>query len=213
MKKFCVQAYKPYPPPRCGVSLNKRSFQLIGLPVAMEPVEVHHWHRKGPLLVHFKASHISTNFLRRMPSTGSCHRADLVWTRRFEGTYRLHLQVENPASEEPAWAGGYIAPRFGSEDLKKTTENFSPVCQSQYQDSNRSSSESELVVTLYCFIPYYLYKNNEQVLCLGQSAATCSRWFLARGLFYPEDGGDTFHRNVGSHKIYMAPHPRRRYSS
>jgi hypothetical protein len=38
-------------------------------------------------------------------------------------------------------------------------------------------------------------------------------WFLARGFFYPEDGGDTFLRNVGSHKIYMVPHPRRRHSS
>jgi hypothetical protein len=46
-----------------------------------------------------------------------------------------------------------------------------------------------------------------------QSAATCSRWFLARGFFYPEDGGDTFLRDVGSHKIYMAPLPRRRHSS
>jgi hypothetical protein len=32
-----------------------------------------------------------------------------------------------------------------------------------------------------------------------RTAATCSRWFLARGFFYPEDGGDTFLRNVGSH--------------
>jgi hypothetical protein len=45
------------------------------------------------------------------------------------------------------------------------------------------------------------------------AAATCSRWFLARGFFYPEDGGDTFLRNVGSHKIYTTPHPRRRHSS
>jgi hypothetical protein len=47
--------------------------------------------------------------------------------------------------------------------------------------------------------------------------------FLARGFFYPENGGDTFVRNVGFsladfstvglHKIYTAPHPRRRYSS
>jgi predicted RNA binding protein YcfA (HicA-like mRNA interferase family) len=29
---------------------------------------------------------------------------------------------------------------------------------------------------------------------------------------HPEDGGDTFLRNVGSHKIYTASHPRRRYS-
>jgi hypothetical protein len=30
---------------------------------------------------------------------------------------------------------------------------------------------------------------------------------------YPEDGGDTFPRNVGSYKIYTAPHPRRTHSS
>jgi hypothetical protein len=30
-------------------------------------------------------------------------------------------------------------------------------------------------------------------------AATCSRWFLARGFFYPEDGGDMFLRNFGLH--------------
>jgi hypothetical protein len=36
---------------------------------------------------------------------------------------------------------------------------------------------------------------------------------LARGFLYPEDRGDTFLRNVGSHKIYTAPHPRRRHSS
>jgi hypothetical protein len=46
-----------------------------------------------------------------------------------------------------------------------------------------------------------------------QTAATCSRWFLARGFFYPEDGGDTFLRNVGSHKIYTAPNPRIRHPS
>jgi hypothetical protein len=40
-----------------------------------------------------------------------------------------------------------------------------------------------------------------------------SRWFLARGFFYPEDGGDMFLRNVSSHNIYTAPHPRRRHSS
>jgi hypothetical protein len=42
------------------------------------------------------------------------------------------------------------------------------------------------------------------------SAASYSRWFLDRRFFYPEDGGDTFFRNVGSHKIYTEPHPRRR---
>jgi hypothetical protein len=30
-----------------------------------------------------------------------------------------------------------------------------------------------------------------------QSAATWPHWFFAREFFYPEDGGDTFLRNVG----------------
>jgi hypothetical protein len=32
-------------------------------------------------------------------------------------------------------------------------------------------------------------------------------------VFYPKDGGDTLLQRVSSHKIYMAPHPRRRHSS
>jgi hypothetical protein len=48
----------------------------------------------------------------------------------------------------------------------------------------------------------------------ASSAATCSRWFFARGFFYPEDGGDTILQNVGSiDHIYTASHPRRRHSS
>jgi hypothetical protein len=35
----------------------------------------------------------------------------------------------------------------------------------------------------------------------GAQPPTCSRWFLARGFFYPEDGGDTFPRNVGSQDL------------
>jgi hypothetical protein len=49
--------------------------------------------------------------------------------------------------------------------------------------------------------------------CRFLTAATWSCWFLARGFFCLEDGGDTFLRNVGSHEIYTAPHPRRRNSS
>jgi hypothetical protein len=32
-------------------------------------------------------------------------------------------------------------------------------------------------------------------------------------IFYPEDGGDTVLRNVGSQKIYTASRPRRQHSS
>jgi hypothetical protein len=42
---------------------------------------------------------------------------------------------------------------------------------------------------------------------------TCSCWFLALRFFCPEDGRDTFLQNISSHKIYTAPHPRRRHSS
>jgi hypothetical protein len=38
-----------------------------------------------------------------------------------------------------------------------------------------------------------------------QFCSHCSRWFLASGFFYPEDRGDTFLLEVGSHKIYIAP--------
>jgi hypothetical protein len=37
--------------------------------------------------------------------------------------------------------------------------------------------------------------------------------FLLHLFFDPENGGDTFLRNVNSHKIYLAPHPRSRHSS
>jgi hypothetical protein len=32
-----------------------------------------------------------------------------------------------------------------------------------------------------------------------QSAATCSRWFFARGFFYPEDGDNTFSSEMSVH--------------
>jgi hypothetical protein len=55
-------------------------------------------------------------------------------------------------------------------------------------------------------------KIRERGTSVSQSAATCSRWFLARGFFYPENGGDTFLRNVGSYKSYTTLHPRRWHS-
>jgi hypothetical protein len=39
--------------------------------------------------------------------------------------------------------------------------------------------------------------------------ATCSLWFLARLIFDPEDGGDTFLRSVGSYTDYTALYLRR----
>jgi hypothetical protein len=36
--------------------------------------------------------------------------------------------------------------------------------------------------------------------------------FFARGVFYLEDGGDTFLRNVASYKTQTTPHPRRQQS-
>jgi hypothetical protein len=48
---------------------------------------------------------------------------------------------------------------------------------------------------------------------LQKAAGTYSPWFLARGFFYPEDGGDTFLPDVYLNKIYIAPLPRRPHSS
>jgi hypothetical protein len=47
---------------------------------------------------------------------------------------------------------------------------------------------------LLCLSPCYIAGCFRLV---AQLAASCSRWFPARGFFYPEDGGDTFLRNVG----------------
>jgi hypothetical protein len=63
-------------------------------------------------------------------------------------------------------------------------------------------NEAVLISRNFCFLSY-----RTLLILASNSAATCSRWFLARGFFYPEDGSDTFLRNVGSHKIYTAPHP------
>jgi hypothetical protein len=51
------------------------------------------------------------------------------------------------------------------------------------------------------------------IFCVNRRFGGTYLWFLARGFFYPEDEGDTFLRNVCSHKIYTAPHPRRLHSS
>jgi hypothetical protein len=47
-------------------------------------------------------------------------------------------------------------------------------------------------------------------LALRTSSRLLARWFLARLIFDPEDGGDTFFRNVGSHTDCMALYPRRK---
>jgi hypothetical protein len=41
---------------------------------------------------------------------------------------------------------------------------------------------------------------------IRERRTSMSRWL--RTAVYPEDGGDTFLRNIGSHKIYTVPHPR-----
>jgi hypothetical protein len=50
-----------------------------------------------------------------------------------------------------------------------------------------------------------------------QTAATCSSWSFTRGFFlyiffYPEDGVDTFLRNVVLYYVYTAQHSRKQHS-
>jgi hypothetical protein len=58
---------------------------------------------------------------------------------------------------------------------------------------------------------YRLHLQGRKIRERGTSVSTWPRWFLARRFFYPEDGGDTFLRNVGLHNIYTAPHSSNHY--
>jgi hypothetical protein len=52
---------------------------------------------------------------------------------------------------------------------------------------------------------YFLHLQSRKI---REQGTRVSRWLQT----YLEDGGDKFLRNVDSHKIYTAPHPRRRHS-
>jgi hypothetical protein len=60
---------------------------------------------------------------------------------------------------------------------------------------------------------YRLHHQGRKICERGTTVSRCLQTGSSLAdFFYPEDG-DTFLRNVGSHKIYTAPHPRRRHSS
>jgi hypothetical protein len=62
---------------------------------------------------------------------------------------------------------------------------------------------------------YRLHLQDRKIRERGTSVSSCSHLLTLvprLRIFYPEDGGDTFFRNVGLHKIYTAPHPSRRHS-
>jgi hypothetical protein len=75
----------------------------------------------------------------------------------------------------------------------------------------RRTSVSRCLQTAFC--TSIEIKNKD---CIYHEHAACNHLLTLvprSRIFLPEDGGDTFLRNVGSHKIYTAPHPRRRHSS
>jgi hypothetical protein len=105
----------------------------------------------------------------------------------FSGMYRLHLQ------------GRKILTRLWPATCSPISTDPTPL----------------LSIDFPCF-PLSLSSCSYVAACFrlaAQSAANCSRRFLSRGCFYPEDVGNKFLRNVGSHKNYKAPHPRGRHSS
>jgi hypothetical protein len=72
--------------------------------------------------------------------------------------------------------------------------------------------------SLCCLLawPYYRYLLTLPLSCIDFPCGPLSpshSSYIARGLFYPEDGGDTLLRNVGSHKTYTATRPRKQFSS
>jgi hypothetical protein len=73
---------------------------------------------------------------------------------------------------------------------------------------HKASVKTNYQTPLTCiFISIAIILYSWVFLTAGSVSATCSRWFLARRFFYPEDGGNTFLQNVVSHKIYMVQHP------
>jgi hypothetical protein len=77
------------------------------------------------------------------------------------------------------------------------------------------------IQALACYLLIHLYDTSPPLSSLLISyvvaccfrPATCSCWFLTRRFFYPEGDGDMFLQNAGSHKNYMASHPKKRHSS
>jgi hypothetical protein len=152
-------------------------------------------------------------------------RVDLLWTDVSEERITSIFRVEKPSSEEPAWAGGC---RLGHQSKTPSymrrgrdgewvtweinREERGRVC----RDGRAGSRPGRYKIVVEGKSPLSLPLCSYIAGCfrlVAQSAATCSRCFLSRELFYSEDGGDKFLRNVGSHKIYKAPYLRRRHSS
>jgi hypothetical protein len=70
---------------------------------------------------------------------------------------------------------------------------------------------------VFCVVPPCTDVSEDRIVSIftlaDPSASTCSRWFLARRIFYPEDEVDTIIRNVGSHKNYTEQQSRKQLSS
>jgi hypothetical protein len=119
--------------------------------------------------------------------------------------------------------GTHIYPVFdsGLNDLRKCLILSKSTATSIHSLNNPLFIKLSLILSgekiffwIYKILIGYIFISLEAIFVEVMTAATCSHWFLARGFFYPEDGGDTFLRNVGSfHRIYTTPHPRRRHSS
>jgi hypothetical protein len=116
--------------------------------------------------------------------------------------FRLPLILKNAVFWDVATCRPYMNRRFGG------TYRLHFQCR---KIRERGRSVSKWLQTESPVENTQLYKNREEGSVV-QSAATCSRWFLARGFFYHENGGDKFLRNVGSYKIYTAQQLRRRHS-
>jgi hypothetical protein len=77
----------------------------------------------------------------------------------------------------------------------------------------------QILTSIYIYIYKLIWflpsraSSSQNSLSLGRCISD-SVVFHMPYMSYPEDGGDTFPRNVSSfHRIYTAPHPRRRHSS
>jgi hypothetical protein len=157
---------------------------------------------------------LSQRWLWRM-SSGMWRCVDLASTDVSEERIASIFRVEKSASVEPAWADGC---RLSHQNISPPLTDTLPLIHIPLLpavDLHHRLHTPLHSVVFSCGI-LSLSPCSYIAGCfwlVAQSAATCSRWFTALGFFYPEDGGDTFLRNVAWRKIYIAPHPRRRHAS
>jgi hypothetical protein len=126
----------------------------------------------------------SRRWLRRMSSSGMWRCVHSWLTDGSEESIASIFTVEKPASE----GGCRLSQQSETPDIP-----LLPAC----CPSPRPYPSPLCWFQVWPTLPPSLFLYSWCFRLLAQSAVTCWRWFPSRGFFYPEDGRDTFIRNIG----------------